>query len=1117
MATEKNRRSTAAQYFMDDEEDERNPKTTSQRVVDWLNEASLTAASNKVELLSKVQEAIVHKESALLDNFLDEMLAFQSDRNSDVRKFIVGFIEEASKKDSDLLPRVLPSLQMLLADSSAQVQKRVIQAFNIVYRNVLAWVAKATTVSDDMNLVWSIQSNIKKMIIDMVDSENDGIRTHSVKFLETLVLLQTYPEADSLRRENDFSLEDIPMGLKIARRRKLEEEALTIFDLMVKFHGSPHISSVNLMACMGSLTLIAKMRPQFMGKVVAALETLHTNLPPTLTKSQVSSVRKHLKLQLLTLLKHPAAMDFLQNITTLLTDLGATYHEVMKSYPKSDEIRKRIKRSATGALETVAAKKTKVADTSSSTPPPVPLPAVVTETAIDITEQYIMERMCPELATDLVIMAMDNVPDTMPPLFAAIYTPIAAAGTQGQIKHVARLLATQLNAVGLGPGSEYAKKSGPSVTAFRDDDEEEEEEDKQKIHTLVQGVVGRPTPLAPPPPTLNLSNIKHPKRRALKLSEITRPMDERKRQRMAVDAVRRILQTEKSAIMGGVFPLYTKMIATLGTTSNDDVKQTILQYITEDLRKRLHLALAWLYEEYSYMQGFNRLPPALEHKGYNAEKNYSSLLRNLIQSIIYRPDIKERETLLYRVYLEAPLITDNAIETLKELCTKETVCLAILQELVVRRPPRFLIYINALLSHTSHENSEVREMAINCVVSLYNRNDLQSIIEEYAVFYLTFLRLPKPPEVLFGPDKGRPERADSWSDEAIRACLYLYLTLLPVKQELIHELAATYVQTGADVKRTILRLVEQPVRQMGMHSPQLLKLVEECPKGSETLVTRIIHILTDKSPPSVELVARVRELYQSRVSDVRFLIPVLNGLPKQEIIAALPKLIKLNPIVVKEVFNRLVGSHSEHSSPISPTDLLVALHVIDPIKCELKTVIKATSLCFAEKQAYTQEILAIVIQQLMEITPLPTLLMRTVIQALSLYPRLIGFVMNVLQRLILKQVWKQRKVWEGFIKCCQRTKPQSFQVLLQLPPAQLADVLESSPDLRQPLREHVLSFTDTQRAYIPQPVMDILMGGMPAQFEQFNIKQEPSSPPDLTIDIKEEPPEEVEPAPPGMD
>lgn len=70
---------------------------------------------------------------------------------------------------------------------------------------------------------------------------------------------------------------------------------------------------------------------------------------------------------------------------------------------------------------------------------------------------------------------------------------------------------------------------------------------------------------------------------------------------------------------------------------------------------------------------------------------------------------------------------------------------------------------------------------------------------------------------------------------------------------------------------------------MGMESNELLKLVQECPKGAETLVTRVIHVLTDKGPPSAQLVKRVRELYNTRVSDVRFLIPVLNGLTKQEV------------------------------------------------------------------------------------------------------------------------------------------------------------------------------------------------------------------------------------------
>ncbi|XP_028822147.1 symplekin-like [Denticeps clupeoides] len=120
---------------------------------------------------------------------------------------------------------------------------------------------------------------------------------------------------------------------------------------------------------------------------------------------------------------------------------------------------------------------------------------------------------------------------------------------------------------------------------------------------------------------------------------------------------------------------------------------------------------------------------------------------------------------------------------------------------------------------------------------------------------------------------------------------------------------------------------------MGMNSPDLLLLVENCPKGAETLVTRCLHILTDKVSPSPELVERVRDLYHKWVPDVRFLIPVINGLEK-----ALPKLIKLNPIVVKEVFNRLLGTqHSEGSSsmsPLTPGELLIALHNIDSTKCD---------------------------------------------------------------------------------------------------------------------------------------------------------------------------------------
>ena len=52
-------------------------------------------------------------------------------------------------------------------------------------------------------------------------------------------------------------------------------------------------------------------------------------------------------------------------------------------------------------------------------------------------------------------------------------------------------------------------------------------------------------------------------------------------------------------------------------------------------------------------------------------------------------------------------------------------------------------------------------------------------------------------------------------------------------------------------------MVEAPVSQIGMRCKEILQLIENGPKGSETLVTRILHILTENDQPTKELVAMV--------------------------------------------------------------------------------------------------------------------------------------------------------------------------------------------------------------------------------------------------------------------
>lgn len=97
----------------------------------------------------------------------------------------------------------------------------------------------------------------------------------------------------------------------------------------------------------------------------------------------------------------------------------------------------------------------------------------------------------------------------------------------------------------------------------------------------------------------------------------------------------------------------------------------------------------------------------------------------------------------------------------------------------------------------------------------------------------------------------------------------------------------------------------------------------------------------------------------------------------------------------------------------------------------LTIYIIATQYCFEQKNIYKQEVLAVVVQQLVDFTPIPALTMRTVsifsffffsnlkiMQTASRFPKLNSFIATMLSRLITKQVWNEKRLWEGFVKCC---------------------------------------------------------------------------------------------------
>ncbi len=416
-----------------------------------LNVCISTKESEKVSNLRKVEELVLHND--LLDNFLDEILGFQNDKLVEVRRFVVGFVENACKKDPEYFPKVIVNLNMMLMDDSANVVKKAIQTANQLYKAFIKWICKVK-VNDVVESTWDVWHQIKQHIFSLLDSaDNDGIRTQCVKFMEMVVICQT--PKDQFSTGDEFNI-DYMNNNKLIDLEALEEEGKQAFEQLIIFHGTPHISSVNLMATMQTLTLIARQRSQlFFSKVIQALEALHANLPPTLAKSQVNSVRKQLKLQLLILLKHPIALaspQYQSQITQLLTDLGASQSEINKCL---QEVRKRTIKTEPNTTEVKRIKLEPDEDDEPETEPPIIAPSKITRTeantAIDITAEDIIPRLnVISNVCDLVLVSMLSLPDSMPDHFQASYTPVAAAGTASQIKHLARLLASQLTASGLG-------------------------------------------------------------------------------------------------------------------------------------------------------------------------------------------------------------------------------------------------------------------------------------------------------------------------------------------------------------------------------------------------------------------------------------------------------------------------------------------------------------------------------------------------------------------------------------------------------------------------------------------------------------------------------------------
>eukprot|EP00186_Timspurckia_oligopyrenoides_P004772 CAMPEP_0182442620 /NCGR_PEP_ID=MMETSP1172-20130603/1533_1 /TAXON_ID=708627 /ORGANISM="Timspurckia oligopyrenoides, Strain CCMP3278" /LENGTH=890 /DNA_ID=CAMNT_0024637587 /DNA_START=764 /DNA_END=3436 /DNA_ORIENTATION=- len=566
---------------------------------------------------------------------------------------------------------------------------------------------------------------------------------------------------------------------------------------------------------------------------------------------------------------------------------------------------------------------------------------------------------------------------------------------------------------------------------------------------------------------------------------------------MIDENAKRLLKQELIAAQSGATQLRLALLVKIlrkvpfhGVVWNEAV-----MFITQTLSTRLALGLLWLHAEAAdaelHAETSQETADARSSSGY--WRRYGSLLHELCSGSIHNKskhqNIHQQENdeesvgnaqlsvvALSSLVTCCPVLTTEVLEFISVMCVDPVMMLSglqILHDIVVQREAIDRnSALNMLLEFAVCDDAVVRGPVVRLVTEkLYQKEFLRDSIESFSVF------------------SARNACINTSDDEETKTLIEMRMPLLvslccdePLRLIRSFRSVYSFAYHCESARYSVLSHSKFIARKITSQSAALLLLIQdEMTSETETnqeLETIHPSALKDRSILDVLVYTMVqsalegsgkasipaRALVESCVSryqksrDVRFLVLIVNGLTKTEFLFHLPALVA-TPAEIGGGFQYVLNQIYASRNPVlTPAELLVELHQLVPKPSDgltLEMLIRATQSCFDSTTIYKQDVLAVVLQKVVEETPTPLLFMRTVIQTLRAHPKLQSFVMGILLRLIDKEVWTSPKLWEGFLRCCQITMPRSATVLLRLPPAQLTDALTKCEPLREPLRKYV--------------------------------------------------------------
>ncbi|WFD35494.1 hypothetical protein MCUN1_002350 [Malassezia cuniculi] len=948
------------------------------------------------------------------------------------------------------------ALTILLSDPAGAHSKLVAQCFASVYPRIFSYVCYDQ--SPAALQIWQMCSALREHVVTLLDAPQAGARIGAAKACQRIIQVQSQPDGDPrAHSRNEVNLRMVPADHPFVNANELAAEAGRIFSHLVSLIYTTALPDL-VMVVVNVLARLASASAALRSVVIEALASW---TPASLAGSapvHIRSAETTVKLALVHFLRHGVSEAHAAKIDDAL--------DVQRR--RMDAARKRPRDSAQDAPSKRHAPASVTAAAAAALAPPGPPPAPSSFTAEDVG------RIPVSQVVDLIISSLQAV--SVEQLEAAVAAH-------------ARDMQPQAAPAGADAEAEAPEPAKPAVPVDPLKMDVGDDELPPAAPQEAQPAAAEPAAEAP------LVSLEH-----FRLPPPT-PLADAEAQALIAESIVRICRTgADSRDIPGTTDLWIMLVTRLATRGLDTstvpgggeppaamlaqatrVRELLFQYVSQDFCRRRRIAQQWLAEEWAC----DRQRAKAGHGG----RYYREWLDKLVASLI--DDANIREHALGPFLAELPELPESVVDSVQRLCLERDSLahgFVLLRDIGASRPPLRMGVCERVLELTRHRDRLVRGKAIVTARSwMLQKGPLADRVLAFAHESLKLVVAAARrewqreigglegtvvaeggQEADVADDDAEDAAEEQFDDQDVLRLMELALVLSVKQPTFVESIVSIYPQLTPGIQGAMEKHIAPLARALGPNNTVLLDVLRHAPRGADALVLEMLRILTEKAHTRA-LGLLIRDLVDERGVDAHYLLPVLPELEKDDVLRMLPRIVGLlgtgnadDKQAVQTLLQALVvpAVEPETGMPATPVltaaELLVRLHTGEQIS-GLKPAAAAVQMCFALPNIFRSDVLSAALSVLVEQDPVPVLFMRTAIMAVKAHHTLSSYVSTtLLHRLVEKRVWEEPRLWDGFALCVSITSPESFGTLLDLPPAQMEDVLKKQAGIRAPLREYLI-------------------------------------------------------------